>query len=112
MTSMKLLQFSRPPLTCPATFKILPPPLPLDVQFQMTPPFPSRSPNSNQSIKIKPPRMIIISYQVFPSGRLFSINTLILSGFPFTSFHLAEANLVPRAVLKNQKTLFRLPLIA
>ena len=49
---------------------------------------------------------------------VFSINSLILSGFPLTSFHLAEANLVPRAILKNhfkiafEKAIFYLPLIA
>ena len=40
-----------------------------------------------------------------PSLRLafvFSINSLILPGFPMTSFHFAEANLVHRAILKNQ----------
>ena len=36
-------------------------------------------------------------YQVFPLGRL-SFNSLILHGFLLTSFHLAEANLVPRAI--------------
>ena len=49
---------------------------------------------------------------------VFSIDSLILSGFPLTSFHLAEANLVPRAILKNhfkiafEKAIFHLPLIA
>ena len=43
---------------------------------------------------------------------VFSINSLILPGFPLTFFHLVEANLVPRAIFKNYKTLFRLPLIA
>ena len=32
---------------------------------------------------------------------VFSINSVIMSGFLLTSFHLAEANLVPRAILKN-----------
>ena len=48
--------------------------------------------------------MVIISYQVFPLGRLsysVSINSLILSGFLLASFQLAEANLVPRAIFKN-----------
>ena len=38
--------------------------------------------------------MTIIYYQVIPSGRLsFSVSThLILSGFPLTSFYLAEAS--------------------
>ena len=44
------------------------------------------------------------------SAIVFSINSVIMSGFLLTSFHLAEANLVPRAILKNHKRLFRLPL--
>ena len=34
----------------------------------------------------------------FRSAFIFSINSLILSGFTLSSFHLAEANLVPRAI--------------
>ena len=54
-------------------------------------PPPPSSPNDNLSIKRKHnPRMTIIYYQVFPSGRLsFS---LILSGFTLTFFHLAKDN--------------------
>ena len=37
---------------------------------------------------------------------VFNINSLILSGFPLISFHLAEANLVPRTVFKKLKTSF------
>ena len=49
----------------------------------------------------------------FRSAFVFSINSiLILSGFPLTSLHLAEANLVPRAILKNQEYIFRFPLTA
>ena len=85
--------FKTPHFPCPATSKIHPPPWPLTSNFKQTPP---PSPNDTQSIKIKHnPRMAIISYQVFPSGRLpfsVSINSLILSGFPLTSFHLAEVN--------------------
>ena len=44
----------------------------------------------------------------FMSTFVFSINSLILYGFPLTSFHLTEANLVPRTILKN----LSLPLIA
>ena len=58
----------------------------------------SLSRNSNKSIKIKyNSGMNIMCYQVFPSGRLL-FNSLILYGFLLTSFHLAEANLVPRAI--------------
>ena len=48
----------------------------------------------------------------FRSVFVFSINSLILSGFPLTSFYLVKANLVPRAILKNWKPFLRLPLIA
>ena len=44
----------------------------------------------------------------FRSALVFSINSLILPGFPLTSFHLAEANLIPRSILKNQKSIFHL----
>ena len=109
MTSMKIIQFSRPP-TPPAhpppqsshpppplsiylqnSF----PPLTLDVHFQTQPPPPPSS-NDNQSVKRKHnPRMTIICYQVLLSGRLsfFSLCSLILHGFPLTSFHLPEASL-------------------
>ena len=69
------------------------------------PPHPASLPpsqNNNQSIKrIHNPRMTItLLLVVF----VFSINSWILSGFPLTSFHLVEANLVPRAIFKNQKS--------
>ena len=92
----KLFNFQDPPTPLSIyiqTFFIL---LTLDVQFQTNP----SSPNENQSIKRKHnPRINIICYQVLPSGRLsfsafvFSINSVILSGFPLTSFHLVEASL-------------------
>ena len=37
----------------------------------------------------------------FWSAFVLSINLLILPGFPLTFIHLAEANLVPGAILKN-----------
>ena len=37
----------------------------------------------------------MLSSPSFRSAFLFSINSLILSGFPLTSFHLAEASLFP-----------------
>ena len=45
----------------------------------------------------------MVSGLSFKSAFVFSINSLILPGFPLTSFHLTEANLFPRAILKNQK---------
>ena len=90
MTSLKIVQFSTPS----------PPPNPL---VQLCPKF-FHPLDHGRSISNKP----LPPWSTF----VFSINSLILSGFPFTSFHLAEANLFPRAVLKNQKPLFRFPLIA
>ena len=37
----------------------------------------------------------------FRSAFVLSINSLILFDFLLTSFHLVEANLVPKAILKN-----------
>ena len=89
----KLSNFQDPPPPFPSTWKILPFPWPWTSNFKRNlPPFP----NDNQSIKKKHnPRKTILCYQVLLSGRafVFSINSLILSAFPFTSSHLAEASL-------------------
>ena len=37
----------------------------------------------------------------FRSALVLSINSLILSGFPLTFIHLAQANLISTATLKN-----------
>ena len=37
----------------------------------------------------------------FRSAFVLSIDSLILSGFYLTFIHLAEPNIVPRAILKN-----------
>ena len=88
-----------PPLLCPAT-KILPShdlgrpianeaPLPLH-----------SSPNDNQSVKRK---------------HNLGMTLYVIRSFlqvDLTSFHLAEANLVSRAIFKNLKPLFCFPLIA
>ena len=42
----------------------------------------------------------MLSGLFFMSAFVSSIILLILSGFPLTSFHLAEAKLVPRGVLR------------
>ena len=42
----------------------------------------------------------------FGSAFVFGMNLLILYGFRLTSFHLAEAKLFPKAILKSQKTSF------
>ena len=94
--------FKTPHPTCPAKSKLNPPPWPRASNFKRTT---SPSPSDTQKIKRKHnPKMAIISYQVFPSGRLsfsVSINSLILSGFLLASFEIAEANLVPRAIFRN-----------
>ena len=93
MTSMKIVQFSRPPPPpCPSTSKIFPPTYlgrPISNE-------PLTSPNENQQLKGKHnPRMTIIYYISGPSFRsafIFGINSLIFSGFLLTSFHLVEAS--------------------
>ena len=82
MTSMKIVQFSR-------SFN------PLDLGRPILSEPPPPPPNDNQSIKRKHnPGMNIICYQVLPLvGFRFQYQTLILSDFPSTSFHLGEASL-------------------
>ena len=48
----------------------------------------------------------MVSGLSFRSVFVFSISSLILSGFPLTFFHLAEASLVPKAIFKKLKTHF------
>ena len=90
MTSMEIIQFSKPPTLSFIYVKKSSNPLTLDVQFQTNPP----SSSGNQSIQIKNnPRMTLICYQVLPSAFIFSINLLISSSFHLTFLHLAEASL-------------------
>ena len=103
MASMRIVQFPRSPTLFVQLRPIFIHPLDLGRPIPNEPPLPlslSLSSNDNKSIKRKHnPRMTMICYQVFPSGRLFfSINPLIFSGFPLTSFHSVEANLVPTAI--------------
>ena len=92
MTSMKIVQFSRPPTSLvhqrPKFFH------PLDLGRSISNEPPSCS-NDNQSIKRKRnPRMtIMLPDPSFRSAFVFSINSLILPGFPLTSLHLTEASL-------------------
>ena len=94
MTFMKIVQFSGPSIPLVHLHSnSAPSSLTLDVQFQTAstphPPFP----NDNQSIKkaYSKDDYYILSGPSFRSAFVFSINPLILSGFPLTSFHLAEA---------------------
>ena len=96
MTSMKIIQFSRhPPAPLSIYLQNYITPLSLDVHVRTKPPPPPSS-NDNQSVKRKHnPRTTFICHQVLLSGRLsfFSLCSLILHGFPLTSFHLLEASL-------------------
>ena len=91
MTSMKIIQFSRPSTPLyhlrPKFFH------PRDLGHPILNEAPSQ--NNNQSIKRKHNlRMaIMLSGPSFRSPFVFNINSLILSGFLLTSFHLAEASL-------------------
>ena len=111
MTSMKTAQFSRPvtPLVQlrPKFFH----PLYLGRPILNKPP-PISLPNDNQSIKknIIQRWLLYVIRSFLPVGFcfhyqliifVFTINSLFLSGFLLTSLHLAEANVVPRAICKN-----------
>ena len=91
MKSMKIVQFSRlRHLRFPSTCKFFHP-LDLGCLISNEPLPPSLSPNDNRSIKRKhDPRISIYAIRSFLQvGFVFSICSLILSGFPLTSFYLA-----------------------
>ena len=111
MASMRIVQFSRS-LTLfvqlrPIFFHSLDLGRPIRNEHP-SPPSLSLSPNDNQSIKRKHnPRMTMICYQVFPSGRLFffSINSLTCLAFHW----LLSVQLKPTSspeLFKNIKNLF------
>ena len=81
-TSMKIIQFSRPPT----------PLVQLRPKF-----FHPLDHNPRKENIIQRDDYFMLSGLSLRSAFVFSINSLILPGFPLTSFHLAEANLVPRA---------------
>ena len=68
----------------------------------------SLSPNDNQSIKRKHnPRMTIIWYQAFPSGRFsFSVSTHYLVWLPIDFFSFNWSQSRPQSNLKKLKTCF------
>ena len=69
-------------------------PLTLDVQFQPTPPSPPLQMINNQlKENITQGWLCMLSGPCSRSAFVFNINSLILSGFPLTYFHLAEAGL-------------------
>ena len=99
MTSMtSIAQFSRPPTTL--VFHLL---------------------DLGRSIPNEPPFLLsALSLQMITNqlkeniiqGWLWHLIRSILPGFPLFFFHLAEANLVPRVILKYYKPLFHFPLTA
>ena len=107
VTSIKIVKFSRPPHPIvqlrPEFFHAL------DLGRPISNDPPTLSPNDNQSIQRKHnPRMTIIHCQVFLSlllvGFCFQYQPINLTWFCIDFFpfsHLAEANLVPRAILNN-----------
>ena len=88
MTSMKIVQFSRLPTPLSIYVQNSSTLRTLDVHFQMNP----LSPNDNQSIKRKhnPKDHYFILSGSFFRSTFVSINSLTLSGFPLTSFHLLK----------------------
>ena len=98
--------FKTPHPPCPAMSKILPPLWPPNVQFQMNP-SPSLQIITNQlKGNIILGWLLYVNSSFLKVGFHFSIDSLILSDFPLTFFHLVEANLVPRAILKKLKASF------
>ena len=97
MTSMKIVQFSRSSTLLSIYVQNSSTPLTLDVK--RTPPFPF--PNDNQSIQIKKSKddYHMLSGPSFRSAFVFIVNSLILSSFPLTSFHLFEASLICFSVI-------------
>ena len=85
----RLFSFQDPPTPLSIYVQNSSIPLTLDVQFQTNRPPPP--PNDNQSVKRKHNHML--SGPSFKLAFVFSINSLILPGFPLTSLHLAEASL-------------------
>ena len=92
MTSMKIIQFSRPltPLSIYVQNSFTP--LTLDVHFQKNHPLLMITNHLKENI-IQGLYYYMLSDLSFRSAFVFSINSLVLSGFPLTSFHLAEASL-------------------
>ena len=100
--SVKIVQFSILPPTLSICAQNSSTPLTLYFQFQMNPSSLSLSISLSLSLQmianqlkenIMQGWLFMSSGSSFRSAFVFSINSLILSGFPLTSFHLAEASL-------------------
>ena len=84
----KFSNFQDPPPPCPSTSKILPP-------FDLGRPISNEIPPSTNQWKenIIQGWIFMLSGPFFRSAFVFSINSLILSGFSLNSFHLTEGSL-------------------
>ena len=92
MKSMKLSNFQDFPPPLSIYVQNSSTPLTFDVSFKRSPPPPF---NDNQSNKRKQSKndYYMLSGPSFRWAFVLSISSLILSGFPLTSFHLTEASL-------------------
>ena len=93
MTFMKIFQFSRHPTSLSIYLQNFFTPLPLDVQLQMIPPLQMIINQLKENIIQGWLLYVIRSF--LQLAFVSSINSLILSGFLLTSFHLAEPSLSP-----------------
>ena len=84
--------FKTPNPPCPSTSKIRPPPWPWTSNFKRTP-LPLQMITSQLKEKRIQWWILSVIRSFLQVGFRFSINSLILPGFPLTSFHLAEASL-------------------
>ena len=91
MASMKIVQFSRNSTPLSIYVQNSSNPLTLDVQFQTNLP----SPNDNHQLKenIFKDQYYMLLGPSFRSVFVFSINSLMLSGFLLTCFHSAKVSL-------------------
>ena len=88
--------FQDPHLPCPAMSKILSPPWPWTSNFKQTlSPYPLQMITNQLKENIIQGWLFMLSGTPFMSAFVFSINSLVLSGFPLISFHLVEASLFP-----------------
>ena len=101
----KLSNLHNPYSPCPATSKILLLPWPWTSNFKRTP-LPLQMITSQLKASMIQGWLLYDIRSFLLVDFVFSVNSFTLSGFPLTSFHLAE---VPRAILKNWKPLFCLP---
>ena len=88
MTSMKIAQFSRPPPPLSIYVQNSSTHLTLDVQFQTTPP-PFQMITNQLKENIIQGRLLFVTRSFFQV--IFSINLLILSGFPLKMYKVAHS---------------------